>query len=91
MSEEREIEEVEKELWERVSQHEGSIRAHAYVALGRIAFDKGKFKESLAMCETAKEIFEHDDKSKYPSELLDVGMRGRRTLRPQARKRLVIG
>ena len=74
MSEEREIEEVEKELWERVSQDEGSIRAHAYVALGRIAFDKGKFKESLAMCETAKEIFEHDGRSKYPSELLDVGM-----------------
>jgi len=72
VSEEREIEEVEKELWERVSRDEGSIRAHAYVALGRIAFDKGKFKESLALCETAKEIFEHDDKSKYPSELLDV-------------------
>ena len=74
MSEEREIEELEKELWERVSQDEGSIRGNAYVVLSRIAFDKGKFKESLALCETAKEIFEHDSERKYPNELIDVGM-----------------
>ena len=64
MSEERALDEVSKELWQRAANNEGSIRADAYVALGRIAFDQGKFKESLAFCETAKEIFEQEGEDK---------------------------
>ncbi len=72
MSEEREIAEVEKELWQRVTQDEGSIRANAYVALSRIAFDQGKFKESLAMCETARDIFDKEDTGEYQREVFEV-------------------
>ena len=74
MSEDKPIEEVEKELWQRVAQGEGSERADAYVALSRIAYEKGKFKDSLAMCETAREIFEQEKVNDYPRELFDVNV-----------------
>ena len=74
MSEERALDEVSKELWQRAANNEGSIRADAYVALGRIAFDQGKFKESVALCETAKEIFEQVDVSEYQREIFDVNI-----------------
>jgi tetratricopeptide (TPR) repeat protein len=74
VSEERAIEEFSKELWQRAANNEGSIRADAYVALGRIAFDQGKFKESLALCETAKEIFERESVSEYEREIFDVNI-----------------
>ena len=74
MSEERALDEVSKELWQRAANNEGSIRADAYVALGRIAFDQGKFKESVALCETAKEIFEQEDVSEYQREIFEVNL-----------------
>ncbi len=74
MSEERALDEVSKELWQRAANNEGSIRADAYVALGRIAFDQGKFKESVALCETAKEIFEQEDVSEYQREIFEVNI-----------------
>ena len=74
MSEEQTIDELTKELWQRAANNEGSIRADAYVALGQMAFDQGKFKESLAFCETAKEIFEQEGKSEYQREIFDVNM-----------------
>ena len=74
MSEERALDEVSKELWQRAANNEGSIRADAYVALGRIAFDQGKFKESVALCEIAKEIFEQEDGSEYQREIFDVNI-----------------
>ena len=74
MSEERALDEVSKELWQRAANNEGSIRADAYVALGRIAFDQGKFKESVALCETAKEIFEQVDVGEYQSEIFEVNI-----------------
>ena len=74
MSREKPIDEVTKELWQRAANNEGTIRADAYVALGRMAFDQGKFKESLAFCETAKEIFEQEGKSEYQREIFDVNM-----------------
>ena len=74
MSEERALDEVSKELWQRAANNEGSIRADAYVALGRIAFDQGKFKESVALCETAKEIFELEDGSEYQREIFEVNI-----------------
>jgi tetratricopeptide (TPR) repeat protein len=74
VSEERALDEVSKELWQRAANNEGSIRADAYVALGRIAFDQGKFKESVALCETAKEIFEQVDVSEYQREIFEVNI-----------------
>jgi tetratricopeptide (TPR) repeat protein len=61
-------------LWQRAANNEGSIRADAYVALGRIAFDQGKFKESVALCETAKEIFEQVDVGEYQREIFEVNI-----------------
>ena len=74
MSEEKALDEVSKELWQRAANNEGSIRADAYVALGRIAFDQGKFKESVALCETAKEIFEQEGDGEYQREIFDVNI-----------------
>ena len=74
MSEEKAFDEVSKELWQRAANNEGSIRADAYVALGRIAFDQGKFKESVALCETAKEIFEQVDVGEYQREIFEVNI-----------------
>jgi len=74
VSEEKAIDEVSKELWQRAANNEGSIRADAYVALGRIAFDQGKFKESVALCETAKEIFEQVDVGEYQREIFEVNI-----------------
>jgi tetratricopeptide (TPR) repeat protein len=74
VSEERALDEVSKELWQRAANNEGSIRADAYVALGRIAFDQGKFKESIALCETAKEIFEQVDVGEYQREIFEVNI-----------------
>ena len=74
MSEERALDEVSKELWQRAANNEGSIRADAYVALGRIAFDQGKFKESVALCEIAKEIFEQVDVGEYQREIFEVNI-----------------
>jgi tetratricopeptide (TPR) repeat protein len=74
VSEEKALDEVSKELWQRAANNEGSIRADAYVALGRIAFDQGKFKESVALCETAKEIFEQVDVSEYQREIFEVNI-----------------
>ena len=74
MSEEQALDEVSKELWQRAANNEGSIRADAYVALGRIAFDQGKFKESVALCETAKEIFEQGSQSEYQREIFEVNI-----------------
>jgi tetratricopeptide (TPR) repeat protein len=74
VSEEKAIDEVSRELWQRAANNEGSIRADAYVALGRIAFDQGKFKESVALCETAKEIFEQEDVSEYQREIFEVNL-----------------
>jgi len=74
VSEEKALDEVSKELWQRAANNEGSIRADAYVALGRIAFDQGKFKESVVLCETAKEIFEQVDAGEYQRELFEVNI-----------------
>ena len=74
MSEEKALDELEKELWQRAANNEGSIRADAYIGLSRIAFDKGKFKESRALCESARDIFEGEGKSQYQREIFDVSV-----------------
>ena len=74
MSKEKALDELEKELWQRAANNAGSIRADAYIGLSRIAFDKGKFKESLALCESARDIFESEGKSQYQREIFEVSV-----------------
>jgi len=74
VSKEKALDELEKELWQRAANNAGSIRADAYIGLSRIAFDKGKFKESLALCESARDIFESEGKSQYQREIFEVSV-----------------
>ena len=48
----------EKELWQRIPNTEGTERAETFVALSHIAYDRGDHKASLALCESAREIYE---------------------------------
>ncbi len=48
----------EKELWKRIPETQGVDRAQTFVALSHIAFDRGDHKASLALCESAREIYE---------------------------------
>ena len=48
----------EKELWQRIPNTEGTERAETFVALSHLAYDRGDHKASLALCESAREIYE---------------------------------
>ena len=48
----------EKELWQRIPNTEGTERAETFVALSHIAYDRGDHKAALALCESAREIYE---------------------------------
>ena len=48
----------EKELWQRIPNTQGTERAETFVALSHIAYDRGDHKASLALCESAREIYE---------------------------------
>ena len=65
-------EEREQELWREVSQSEGAERAEAITALGRILWDKSKYKESLAFCESARDLYLEAGRENYLEELTDV-------------------
>ena len=65
-------EEREQELWQEVSQSEGADRAGAITALSRILWDKSKYKESLAFCESARDLYVEAGRENYLDELTDV-------------------
>ena len=48
----------EEELWNKAKNAEGAERADALVHLSYIAHSRKDYKESLALCESAKEIYE---------------------------------
>jgi tetratricopeptide (TPR) repeat protein len=48
----------EKELWQRIPNTQGTDRAETFVALSHIAYDRGDHKACLALCESAREIYE---------------------------------
>jgi tetratricopeptide (TPR) repeat protein len=48
----------EQELWAQVSKGEGETKAQALMELGHAAFHEGKHTESLAMSETALQVYE---------------------------------
>ena len=48
----------EKELWQRIPNTQGTERAETFVALSHIAYDRRDHKACLALCESAREIYE---------------------------------
>ena len=48
----------EKELWASIPRSEGVDRAESFVTLSHMAYERGDFKSALALCESAREIYE---------------------------------
>ena len=48
----------EKELWKKIPSTQGADRAEAYVELSHLAYDRGDHKAALALCQSAREIYE---------------------------------
>ncbi len=48
----------EKELWKKIPLTQGEDRADTYVQLSHLAFDRGDHTASLALCQSAREIYE---------------------------------
>lgn len=48
----------EKELWASIPSSNGVDRAESFVTLSHIAYERGDFKSALALCESAREIYE---------------------------------
>jgi len=62
----------EKELWQLIPNTEGTERAETFVALSHIAYDRGDHKASLALCESAREIYEQLGAEASTSALMHV-------------------
>jgi tetratricopeptide (TPR) repeat protein len=62
----------EKELWQRIPNTEGTERAETFVALSHIAYDRGDHKAALALCESAREIYEQLGAEASTSALMHV-------------------
>jgi len=62
----------EKELWQRIPDTEGTERAETFVALSHIAYDRGDHKAALALCESAREIYEQLGAEASTSALMHV-------------------
>ena len=48
----------EKELWKKIPSTQGADRAEAFVELSHLAYDRGDHKAALALCQSAREIYE---------------------------------
>lgn len=62
----------ESELWATVATATGMERADAFVDLSHLAYDRGDFKEALALCESARDIFMGLDTNLYASRISHV-------------------
>ena len=62
----------EKELWKKIPSTQGADRAEAYVELSHLAYDRGDHKAALALCESAREIYEGLTTFVGTSQLLHV-------------------
>lgn len=62
----------EHELWEEVERTSGADRARALTALGRIYWERSKYKESLGYVEAARDLFLEAGREQYIEELTDV-------------------
>ena len=74
MSDEEQISQEEREqlLWQEVRQCEGAERARAIAALSRILWNRNNYKESLAFCESARDLYLEAGRENYLDELTDV-------------------
>ena len=48
----------EKELWKKIPGSEGTDRAETFIELSHLAYDRGDHKAALALCQSAREIYE---------------------------------
>ena len=62
----------EKELWKKIPSTQGADRAEAYVELSHLAYDRGDHKAALALCQSAREIYEGLTTYVGTSQLLHV-------------------
>jgi len=62
----------EKELWKKIPSTQGADRADAYIELSHLAYDRGDHKAALALCESAREIYEGLTTFVGTSQLLHV-------------------
>ena len=62
----------EKELWRKIPSTQGADRAEAYVELSHLAYDRGDHKAALALCQSAREIYEGLTTFVGTSQLLHV-------------------
>ena len=62
----------EKELWKKIPSIQGADRAEAYVELSHLAYDRGDHKAALALCQSAREIYEGLTTYVGTSQLLHV-------------------
>ena len=53
-----EDEKLEAELWETASKAEGEEKVDALIQLSYRSFHRGEHAESLALCETARDLYE---------------------------------
>ena len=62
----------EKELWKKIPSTQGADRAEAYIELSHLAYDRGDHKAALALCQSAREIYEGLTTFVGTSQLLHV-------------------
>ena len=62
----------EHELWEEVEGTSGADRARALTALGRIYWERNKYKDSLGYVEAARDLYLEAGREDYLEELTDV-------------------
>ena len=62
----------EKELWKKIPSTQGADRAEAFVELSHLAYDRGDHKSALALCQSAREIYEGLTEFVGTSKLLHV-------------------
>ena len=62
----------EKELWKKIPSTQGADRAEAFVELSHLAYDRGDHKAALALCQSAREIYEGLPTFVGTSQLLHV-------------------
>ena len=62
----------EKELWKKIPSTQGADRADAYIELSHLAYERGDHKAALALCQSAREIYEGLTTYVGTSQLLHV-------------------
>lgn len=64
--------EREAELWQKASQSEGPERARVLLELGKLHWHRTEYVDSLALSETARDLFLEADQDEYIEELTDA-------------------